>query len=245
MTTLAQLLAIESQTKSSSAEQLTALYHKIQKEPLLSGISRTYHPNDEEGEKLPSESTPVQVRLKQLLKEVGRVMSPLYDLTLSKDAANQQAISDVVVDGKTILSAVPATYLLWLEKRLQDLHTVIIKLPTLPQGESWTEDPAHDAYVTPVAETTRTKKTPRPFIKYEATKEHPAQVEVVVEDRVVGVWQTIKYSGALPASKVQELRERIEKLMAAVKFAREQANTVTITKTDAGSRVFGYLFSDL
>ena len=228
MTTLAQLLAIESQTKSSSNEQLTTLYHQLKKEALLNGISRTYNPLDEDGEKLPSESTPVQLRVKQLLRDVGRVMTPLYDLTLAKDSANQEATADVDVDGVALLTGVPATYLLWLEKKLQDLHTVIVKLPTLPQGETWSEDPTQDAYVTPTLETTRTKKIPRAFVKAEATKEHPAQVDVVHEDKVVGTWSTIKYSGALPVHQAQELRDRIEKLMAAVKFAREKANMVAI-----------------
>ena len=245
MKTLSQLLAVEAQTKSSSTDQITALYHLIQKEALLSGISRTYRPIDEEGEKLPAESTQVQVRVKQVLRDVGRVMTPLYDLTLAKDMANQEAIADVEVDGQIILTGVPATYLLWLEKKLQDLHTVIVKLPTLPQGETWSEDPTQDAYVTPVTETTRTKKTPRAFVKYEATKEHPAQVEVVQEDRLVGIWSTTKYSGALPVSKVQELRERIEKLMAAVKVAREKANLVPVEKPSAGAAVFSYLLAGI
>nr|WP_218021266.1 hypothetical protein [Nocardia crassostreae] len=59
---------------------------------------------------------------------------------------------------------------------------------------------------------------------------------------VVGYWRTIKFSGALPAKRVNELTERVEKLQQAVKFAREEANNAEITQRTLGDEVFGYLF---
>jgi DNA-binding Lrp family transcriptional regulator len=38
------------------------------------------------------------------------------------------------------------------------------------------------------------------------------------------------------------IRERVEKLQAAVKFAREEANGVEIVEQEAGEKVFRYLF---
>jgi hypothetical protein len=245
MTTLAQLLSVEGQTKSSSNEQITAQYQLLQKEPLLNGVARTYQPLEDAGERLPSEGNQVQVRVKEVLREVARVMTPLYDLTIQKDSANQSTRADVEIDGKVLLKDAPATYLLWLEKQLTDLHTVIVKLPVLPQTESWELDSAQAAYRTAVVETSRTKKIPRPFELSPATKEHPAKVELVHEDKIVGYWSTVKYSGAIPRQQAQDLRERIEKLQAAVKFAREKANMITVPKVEAGNAIFGYLFSDL
>lgn len=245
MTTLAQLLSVEGQTKSSSHEQLTAQYQLLQKESLLNGVARTYRPLEDDGERLPSEGNPVQVRVREVLQEIARVMTPLYNLTLQKDTSNQGAKADVEVDGVVLLKDVPATYLLWLEKQLTDLHTAIIKLPVLPQTDSWEPDPAQAAYKTLVVETSRTKKIPRPLELSPATKEHPAKVELVHEDKIVGYWSTVKYSGAVPRQTAQNLRDRIEKLQAAVKFAREKANTITVPKVESGSAIFGYLFSDL
>jgi hypothetical protein len=122
------------------------------------------------------------------------------------------------------MAGVPATYLLLLERQLVDLRTFIDKLPVLDAAESWEFDPVQDCYATGAVETTKTRKVPRNHVKAEATKEHPAQVEVYYEDVTIGRWRTVKYSGALPASRVHELRDRVEHLQEAVKFAREEAN---------------------
>lgn len=243
MPKLNQILAIEKQTKTNAYEQMTQLHQALQKEPLLNGISRTYQPLDEEGEKFPKEETQVQVKAAHCLEAVRVLMCPLYDITLARDAANCSARSDVIVNGVTILKDVPATYLLWLEKQFVDLHTLIVKLPVLAQSESWNYDGGQDCYKTEPTQTAKTKKIPRAFVKYEATKEHPAQVDVVGEDVLQGYWTTIKYSGALPKARIQELRARVEALLAAVKFAREQANLVEVPKVEAGKAVFDFLLA--
>ncbi|CAO0825095.1 putative protein OS=Streptomyces microflavus OX=1919 GN=Smic_16870 PE=4 SV=1 [Streptomyces microflavus] len=88
----------------------------------------------------------------------------------------------------------------------------------------------------------RTKKVPRNQLKAEATEKRPAQVKVSYEDIPIGYWTTVKFSGALPARRVNELLDRIEKLQQAVKFAREEANGADVTDQRVGDAVFGYLF---
>jgi hypothetical protein len=61
---------------------------------------------------------------------------------------------------------------------------------------------------------------------------------------VVGHWRTIKFSGALPAKRVNELLERVERLQQAVKFAREEANDIEVEDEKVGAKVFQYLFKD-
>ena len=56
MPRLNQIIAVEKGIKSQSFSELTDAHHAVQKPALLSGISRTYRPKDEEGETLPSES---------------------------------------------------------------------------------------------------------------------------------------------------------------------------------------------
>jgi hypothetical protein len=97
--------------------------------------------------------------------------------------------------------------------------------------------------VTEAVQTVRTKKIPRNHVKAEATEHHPAQVEVYYEDVPVGYWRTVKFSGAMPARRVNEILERVEKLQQAVKFAREEANSVEIEDQRIGETVFYYLFS--
>jgi len=68
-------------------------------------------------------------------------------------------------------------------------------------------------------------------------------VEVYYEDVTVGHWRTIKFSGALPATRVNELLARVEKLQEAVKFAREEANNLEVEDVKTGEAVLSYLFA--
>lgn len=239
---LNQIIAVEKGVKSKSLQELTQAHHDVQKPALLAGISRTYQPKDEEGEQLPPESTRVQVKAEDVLHEVGDTLTRLFDVTATKDWANRTAAADVVVDGRVLLAQVPVPYLLFLEKQLTDLHTFVRKLPVLDASESWNPDPSTDCWKTDPVRTIRTKKVPRNHVKAEATEKHPAQVEVYYEDVPVGYWTTVKFSGALPARRVNELLARVEKLQQAVKFAREEANGADVTDQRVGEAVFGYLF---
>ena len=116
-------------------------------------------------------------------------------------------------------------------------------MPVLDASESWTFDPSADCWATEPIQTLKTKKVPRNHVKAEATEKHPAQVEVYYEDIVVGNWRTIKFSGALPAKRVNELLTRVERLQEAVKFAREEANGLEVEEHKVGEKIFKYLFS--
>lgn len=240
---LNQVIAVEKNVKSRALQDLTEAHHSLQKSALLAGISRTYRPKDEEGEQLPPESTRVQLKSEEIIRKTSEALSKLFDVVATKDWANCKAKADVVVDGQAILRDVPATYLLFLEKQLVDLHTFIKKLPVLDASESWTFDPSADCWATEPVMTTRTKKVPRNHVKAEATEHHPAQVEVYYEDVTVGNWRTIKFSGALPARRVNELLARVEKLQEAVKFAREEANNLEVEDVKTGEAILGYLFA--
>ncbi|WP_019009145.1 hypothetical protein [Deinococcus aquatilis] len=241
MPKLNQIIAVEKSVKSRAFQELTEAHHALQKPALLSGISRTYRPKDEEGETLPPESTRVQAKAEEIIRQTAQIMGNLFDVTATKDWANNEAKADVVIGERVLLRQVPVTYLLFLEKQLTDLHTFIRKLPVLDASESWTFDPSTDTYATDPVQTVRTKKIPRNHVKAEATDKHPAQVEVYYEDVTVGYWRTLKFSGALPAVRVNDLLTRVQKLQQAVKFAREEANSVEVTDRKVGEQVFAYL----
>ncbi|MCW2939918.1 MAG: hypothetical protein JWN00_2903 [Actinomycetia bacterium] len=242
MAKLNQIIAVEKGVKSGSLRELTDAHHALQKPALLAGISRTYQPKDEEGEQLPPESTRVQVKTEDVLRQTATVLTRLFDVTATKDWANCAAKADVMVDGRALLRDVPVSYLLFLEKQLVDLHTFVKKLPLLDAAEDWTFEESADCWRTDQVRTIRTKKVPRNHVKAEATEKHPAQVEVYYEDIPVGYWTTVKFSGALPARRVNALLDRVEKLQHAVKFAREEANGAEVTDQTTGEVVFGYLF---
>ena len=243
MAKLNQILAIEKGIKTRVYAEFTELHQATQKAALMNGFHKAYQTRDEEGETYPAESQKVQHNAGEVLERVGKDLAELFDITAAKDWANCTARADVVVDGKTLLESVPATYLLFLEKQLSDLHTFITKMSELDAGSDWNVDPGTGQYKTEPSLTQRTKKVQRPITLYEATKEHPAQTQLITEDVVAGTWVTVKFSGAMPAPRKKQLLARIEKLSNAVKYAREQANTSEAPDKKLGKGVFDFLFS--
>ena len=240
---LHQLLTIEKSAKAQALAVLTAFYHRIEKVALLAGISKRYRSLAEEGERLSPESTLVQLRVEESFPEISGALGKLFDLILAKEDGNQKATADIVVDGKVLLTGIPVCALLFLEKQLVDLSTFVGKLPTLDPSEKWERDASQNCWATQPIETHRGKKVARVMEKAPATKEHPAQVEVVYEDQVVGYWSTTKFSGALPADRKAVLADRVIKLAEAVKIAREEANAKPVGDRKMGDVLLGYLFA--
>lgn len=77
MTRLSQIIAVEKGVKSDAARRYTDLHRNVQKDPLLSGIARTYRPRDDDGDQLPPESSRVQVRAQEALGEVAAILTRL------------------------------------------------------------------------------------------------------------------------------------------------------------------------
>lgn len=242
MTELHQVLAVEKGTRARVYRDVTDFHHQLNStNSKLSGITRTYQPKDEEGDRLPPESTLLQLRTTEVLERLRASLTELFDITLTKDTANQEAKAHIIVDNDVLATDVPVSYLLFLEKQLTDLTTIINKLPVLDPAERWEYDDVADAYTTS-SQTTRTKKVLRNHVKAPATDKHPAQVEVFGEDTVVGYWTTTKFSGALPQLEVNAMKAKVIKLSNAVKRAREDANGTLADDKRIGAAIFGYLF---
>lgn len=238
---LNQLIAIITGEKTQTQKKITELYKKIQHSDLFSGISRTYRPKDDEGDQLPPESKQVQLKNEQVLDEAEKIYSELWDLILAQDDANRYANANLVVDDQTILENLPVTYLMFLEKQLIDLRTLVDKIPELDPAEEWKKSDAQGVYAGPI-ETLKTKKIPKNHVKAEATKEHPAQVEVYHEDVVIGTWSTLKFSGAMVPSVKNNMLKRIENLIKATKVAREEANSKELDFVSGTTKViFEYI----
>ncbi len=240
---LNQILAIEKGVKGDTDKALTGKYHLLQKAAPFAGLTRTYRKLNDDDPDLPGETTLVQVKIAGVLAEVGAALTRLFDVTAAKDWTNCSARADVVVDDRVLIKAAPATYLLFLEKKLVDIETLIRKLPTLDPAESWELDDNTGVYRTPGVDSARTKKVLRNHVKAAATDKHPAQVEVYTEDVVTGYWKTTKFSGNLPATRIRELTDRVVRLAEAVKMAREQANVTHVEDPKPGAAVFDYLFA--
>lgn len=241
---LSQVVAVESGIKSRVESEKTQLYHLVQKGDAFNGFTKKYRPLSEDGERYPDETKLVQLQVEEVLQQLTQRLVELWDNTATKDYGNTIACADVVVGGRTFISNAPTTFLLWLEKQLVDLQTFIGALPVLNPDDTWTRDASSGLYKTPVTSTHKQKKQPRPIVKYDATKEHPAQTELYMEDVLVGYWDAIKQSGAVPAVRKRQLMLRIETLSKAVKMAREEANATSVTQQSIAADIFNYLLAE-
>jgi len=240
---LNQIIAIEKGVKSRATAELTEMHKASQKSELFTGFSKTYSPKDEQGEKYPPEQKKVQLQAKSLLRKTSLLMSELWDVTASKDWGNQTAVADLAINGTVLVENVPVTYLLFLEKQLTDIHTFIEKMPVLDENEDWALDSNSGLFKTQPVSTHRTKKLQTPIVKYPATPEHPAQTEMITEDVLVGYWETIKQSGGLSRPTKDLLLGNLDDVRKAVKFAREEANGVEITKMEVGKKIFDFFLT--
>lgn len=240
---LNQVLAVEKGIKVRTYSELTALDKKLQKPALLTGISRVYAPlADDAAEALPAEATLVQLRVTDALEQIVKLSVEAWDITATKEWSNMGATADIVVDGTTLLGGVPVTFLLFLEKQLTDVRTMIGRLPVLDPAYTWTQDQVSNSWKTPVVQTHRTKKEANVVVKYAATAEHPAQTELFFEDRIVGFWNTTHFSGSLPAADRDAMMERVDALLNAVKTAREAANSIEAPNQTVAGALLGYVF---
>ncbi len=243
MAKLHQILAIEKGVKSSADKALTQAYHTIQKPELFSGLVRTYQPLDDEGERRPPESKKIQYTASELIKQAKDAVRDLIDITATKDATNTRAKANLVVGGTLLASDVPVTTLLFLEKRLTDVRTFVSKLPTLDPAETWILNPATGQYETTETQSGSTKKVNEPVMLAAATEKHPAQVQLVQKDVLVGYWHQRKLSAAMPVTEQSKLLDRIDLLLRSIKMAREEANSVEAADQKIGDRIMDYVFS--
>lgn len=243
---LNQVIAVVPGKKALAEKVLTEAYHKFQKPDAMKGLSKKYRPKDDEGDMLPPDEKLVEYSVTDIIKEVKPCLEDMLNIVSTQDNGNLQASADIVVempDAKhTIVANVPVTTLLFLEKQLTNLKTFVSKIPTLEPGERWDYDENVGCYSAGPSVTTKSKKVPQRLVKYEATPEHPAQVDVYNEDVVIGYWDTMKYSGAIPAQQKSEMLDRVRKLHEAVLRAREAANAIDITDVKIGKPILDFVF---
>lgn len=238
---LSQVIAVEKQVKTKVNSEGAELHKSNQKPDLFNGMSRSYEKRDEEGEDLPGEQKLVQQRASENLDLWANLWTELLDVVATKDWGNVDARTDLVVNGEKIVENVPVTYLIWLEKQLDDFRTFVDKLPVLDPSKAWRHEANSGLYVTDAIRTARHKKVPRVLLKVEATEHHPAQAEVIHDDVLVGYWSNISTSGALPDARRRQLLDRVDVIKKAVKQAREEANSEKVEEVTVGAKIAAWI----
>ena len=198
----------------------------------------------EDAKEAPEEHQEMVTTVQDKLDYVREHVVRYFDAVLQKEATNQSATADLVIDGKTIAPNLPATFLLGLESRLKIVRSLYEQIPTLPPGIKWEKAPEKGDHVYRAVYSEEKFKTAKTFqhkVLYHATKEHPAQIERWEEVENVGKYTTDKWSGMLSPAEKSLLLGRFDKVIRAVKKARQRANTTEVEKTTIAEALFAYI----
>jgi len=200
----------------------------------------------EDGITYPEEHKAIDTTVQKKLDYMKKTEIRYFDAMLQKEATNQTAFSDLVIDGVVIGTSLPATFLLGMETRLKHLRTAYEVIPTLQPGIEWEKDESQGPGIYKTSKPTEKLKTEtiiEPVILYEATKEHPAQVKEVSKVNTVGKYILTAWSGMITPAEKSALLEKIDKLIRAFKKARQRANTSEVVNRSIGKELFAYIDS--
>jgi len=210
------------------------------------GHHRKFEMFVEDGIDYPEEGKALDTTVQDKLDHMKKTETRYFDAILQKEATNQLATADLVVDGVTIATGLPATFLLGMETRLKHLRTAYESVPTLQPGIEWVLDSAVGPNVYKTAkpvEKIKTETVIEPVVLYEATKEHPAQVKESSKVKNVGKYSTTAWSGMITPAEKSVLLGKIDKLIRSFKKARQRANTTEVVKRTIGKELFNFINS--
>lgn len=252
MAKLHEILAVESGLQSAAKkinEETIKTFGK--KDEHFVETVRTVAHFAEEDTKLDTTETKTMVTtvFDKLIYNTGPNVKAL-DAYFQKEATNQKATADLVVDDHPLATGVPATVLLGLETKLAELRTVYEAIPTLAPGPTWVPDMDRrkqgGAYRSEHPDVTfRTKKTIRPLVMSPATEHHPAQIQAVPEDIPIAKITTQHWSGMITSAQKSDLLGRIDKLLRATKRARQRANSTEAEKGSIGKKLFDFIHAGI
>jgi len=207
----------------------------------LVGSVRNYQPLQEGGENFADEITILASTVNAELSQALSSFSQWMDAAVQKETTNRETAADIIIGEETIVENLPAPALLNLESKLGEIRKIYAAIPTNDPAEQWKWDEQSECYISNPRTTYKTKKTPRAHIAYEATPEHPAQVQVFNEDVRVGEWTTVIQSGMLTPRDKRRLLARLDTLARAVKQARQRANDIDAVNITVAEKLFAFI----
>jgi len=241
-----ELLAVKTSLCNQADKCLADLSATFEKKKhLFEETVATFHPLAENEPAVVEAQSDLQSTVVGELVWFGKFAAKAMDASFQVAATNCHARADVIVGTDTLLTEVPAAALLDLEKEVAKLQQFIKTIPTLDPAKGFTLDPQRgkNIYRARVVSKNRTKKSAKPVVKYEATKEHPAQVEMVTEDVPVGRLESQEWSGLITPAQKASLLSRAEDLGRALSQARSRANDTFVNTDDkVGEKLYNFIF---
>lgn len=247
MPKLHELLAVDANLKGQADKCRQDLIDTFNKKRHHFGQKLvTFRPLDEKQQPVVEEQSDLQTTVNKELTWISGQIAQSLDVSFQIAKTNQTAVADITLeDGSVLATDVPATALLELEKRTNELHALVSAIPTLDPAKGFRPDEqkGRDIYVAREDNRTRTKKVPKVLTLAPATDKHPAQVQAYNEDEPIGTLQTIEWSGLITPIQKGDMLDRIENLRRAIKAARSRANAVDAdVKSKIGKQLLDYVF---
>lgn len=202
----------------------------------------TFEPVADGAPAVTEEQLGLQTTVEKELEWISEHISKALDVSHQICVANTTAKADIILEDGTILHKdIPATSLLELEGSMNQVRELIITIPTLDPARGFEPAPGRGPgiYVARDVIRNRTHKISKPLVLYPANEKHPAQVQLVTEDVVLGAVKTKEWSGLLTTADKGAMLNRVEVLVRAIKKARARANEIPIEV--AGNKIGGSL----
>jgi hypothetical protein len=241
---LGQVVGIEADVRKSAMRRLTDAYHALDKPALLEGQLGEYTPAAEEGLQLEPEYQRVQATVEEMIEATKETLAKLFDVTAARDFTNSSgtAHADVVIGDLVLVEKAPMPYLLWLTRKLDELEAFATRMPRLSAGTEWELEEARGVWKSKPVVTIRQIQEQKALTLTPTTDKHPGQATVIQETVAAGRWSRVKFSGAVPVSRREEILRRIAALKAAVQAARDEAKRVEAVEPVVGARILSYIF---
>jgi len=250
MTKLHELLAVETSLKQQAEKCRTDQVNTFEKKRHLFEEKHVeFKPDAENAQPQVESQSSLQSSIGKELVWIQGHLTKALDASFQVADANTRAKADIVLDddANTILAKdVPATALLELEKRCTEIQQLITAIPTLDPAKGFEPDAQRGPGVYKAREVVkiRTQKQPKPIVLYDATKEHPAQTQLLTIDVPVGKVEEKEWSSLITPAEKANLLDRIEILTRAVRRARSRANDVEVDLTKKiGKQLLGFVFT--
>lgn len=243
---LHEVLGAQTQITQQADKTRTELAATFEKKRHLFAEKRSTFKSTQEGTPDVSEiQSTLQSTVAKELSWITPILVRHIDNEATIDAGNTIAKADVKLDdGTVILTGVPATQLMQLAKRLNDIFTLVSAIPTLDPAAGFMPDPSRGEgiYVARETRKQRTKKIQQPLVLIQPTEHHPGQAQLITNDVVIGDLIEQEWSGLITPAEKSDMLDRIEELRRAVKTARARANDVPVDDVKIGQKLLDRIF---
>ena len=245
-TKLHAILAVEKTRTSQSTLLSTDAQQKFKKAShYFNGHLRTLKmltesPENVAIEEAAREEKTVPTTVHETLNYMLNAWATAEDISFIKNTTNTVAFADIIFRGNTIVKNVPVDELLSLEVKLENLRKVLADMPTLDASKTWVASESgrlgEHVSISP-EKVSKTEKRMTPVVLYAATEKHPAQIEKIQTDAVIGTFTKILYSGEATSAQKAEVLSVMDDLLVATKDARMRANCTNIVNVQMGDTI--------